>query len=80
MALRGEQDQDSEWQIIPQEELKQSEYDLQRISKKHSTSNILITNVQFPEALQTLKPIFPKAHKDNFTPLRIKEHVVRGKI
>lgn len=46
MALRGEQDQDSEWQIIPQEELKQSEYNLQRISKKHSTSNILITDVQ----------------------------------
>lgn len=46
MAHGGELDQASEWEIILQAELKLSEYDLQRISKKHSTSNTLITNVQ----------------------------------
>lgn len=46
MALSGERDQASEWEIIPQVELKLPEYDLQRISKKHPVGNILITNVQ----------------------------------
>lgn len=81
MAHGGELDQASEWEIILQAELKLSKYDLQRISKKLSTSNTLITNVQsFQRHCKHQNQYFPKMHKDNFTLLGIKEHVVRGKI
>lgn len=81
MALREEMDQASERNIIPQVELKLSEYDLQRISKKHPTGNILITNVQsFQRLCKHQNQYFPKTYKDNFTLLGTKKHVVRGKI
>lgn len=74
-------DQASEWEIIPQVELKLSAYDLQRISEKHPVGSILITNVQsFQRLCKHQKQYFPKMKKDDFTLLGIKEHVVRGKI
>lgn len=81
MALREKLDQASEWEIIPQVELTLPEYDLQRISIKHPNSDILITNVQSLQKLcKHQNQCFPKMHKDYFTLLGIREHVVRGKI
>jgi len=81
MALRGEQDQANEWEIIPQGELTLPEYDLQSISKKQPTFNILISNDQsFQRLCKYQNQYFPQMHKDNFTLLGVKEHVVRQKI